>query len=83
MPARRKKRLHLVKRFPYVAFSGSDKSGRACKAKLILIERNLLRAMETADNRGYTGMVRSRGALFDDPKVKTLMRRRDALMRKC
>ncbi len=54
-----------------------------CKARLRSIEANLLRAIKSADKRGYTGMLRSKGALFDDPKVKALMRKRDALMRKC
>lgn len=54
-----------------------------CKARLKNIESNLLRAMNSADSRGYTAMVRSKGSLFDDPKVKALMRKRDALLRKC
>lgn len=54
-----------------------------CKARLRSIESNLLRAIKSADKRGYTGMLRSKGGLADDPVVKALMRKRDALMRKC
>lgn len=56
---------------------------RRCKVQRKVIEDNLHRAMETADSRGYTGMLHSRGGLFDDPKVKRLMRKRDVLLKKC
>ena len=55
----------------------------SCKTQLKRVERNLQRAMEQADNRGYTGMVRSRGSLFDDPRVKALVKKRDLLLKKC
>jgi hypothetical protein len=55
----------------------------ACKVRLKRVEYNLLRAMEQADRRGYTGMIRSKGSLFDDPRVKSLMKKRDMLLRKC
>ena len=53
-----------------------------CKARLRSIEANLLRAIKSADKRGYTGMLHSKGGLADDPVMKALTRKRDALMRK-
>ena len=32
-----------------------------CKARLRSIEANLLRAIKSADKRGYTGMLHSKG----------------------
>jgi hypothetical protein len=54
-----------------------------CQKKLKRVEQNLKRAIETADSRGYTGMLKSRGGFVDDPRVKSLMRKRDVLLRKC
>lgn len=54
-----------------------------CKAQRKLIEQNLGRAIDSANSRGYTAMVRSKGSVFDDPKVKLLMRKYDALIKKC
>lgn len=54
-----------------------------CRKKLKRVEQNLVRAIEAADRRGYTGMMKSRGGFVDDPRVKSLMRKRDALLRKC
>jgi hypothetical protein len=54
-----------------------------CRKKLKRVEQNLMRAIEAADSRGYTGMIKSRGGFVDDPRVKALMRKRDALLRKC
>jgi hypothetical protein len=34
----------------------------------------------TADSRGYTGRVGSKGIVFDDPKIKKLVERRNALL---
>jgi hypothetical protein len=58
-------------------------TSHACKIKRRIIEENLLRAMAKADKHGYTGFVSGRGGLFDDPVVKRLMRKRDALLKKC
>jgi len=38
------------------------------------------RLIRTADSRGYSSMVGSKGSLFDDPAIKKLMRRRDELL---
>ena len=55
----------------------------SCRTRLKRVEYNLQRAMEQADRRGYTGMVRSKGSLFDDPRVKALMKKRDVLLLSC
>jgi hypothetical protein len=34
------------------------------------LEKNLLKAMDSANARGFTGNFGSKGSLFDDPKVK-------------
>lgn len=60
-----------------------SRARRSCHVRRQRIEYNLLRAMEQANNRGYTGNVGSRGGVFDDPRVKALMRKRDALLKKC
>ena len=54
-----------------------------CRTRLNRVERHLMQAMQQADRRGYTGMLHSKGGLFDDPRVKALVRKRDALLRKC
>jgi hypothetical protein len=41
------------------------------------IAHTLEKAMRGADRRGYTGMVGSKGGLFDDPRVKAAMRAYD------
>lgn len=56
---------------------------KPCREQLRSVEKRLERAMSHADRRGYTGMVRSKGGLFDDPRVKALMRKRDVLLRRC
>ena len=58
------------------------RSAQTCRARLVRVENLLERAMASADRRGYTGMLHHKG-LFDDPRVKALMRKRDALIRKC
>lgn len=65
MPARRPKRGDLP---------------HACHTQLVAVERRLLRAISTADRRGYTGYVNGKGGLFDDPRVKAIIRRRDRLL---
>jgi len=47
------------------------------RAKRPSVSDRLLKAMETADSRGYTGMVGSKGHLLEDPLVKRLMAKRD------
>jgi len=47
------------------------------------IERKLVKAIDGADARGYTGYVGSKGGLFDDPVVAKLMRRRDLIIKRC
>ncbi len=54
-----------------------------CRLQLKRVERHLESAMRSADARGYTGMTRSKGSLFDDPRVKSLMRKRDVLLKQC
>ena len=39
-----------------------------------LTERRLLRAFAAANKRGYTGMLHSKGGLYDDPHVIAAMR---------
>lgn len=39
-------------------------------------------AMLRANKRGYTGMVGSKGGFMEDPDVKRLMKRRDALLKR-
>jgi hypothetical protein len=55
----------------------------ACRAQLKKVSRNLENAISQADNRGYTGMLHSRGGFVDDPRVKTIMRKYNALLKKC
>jgi len=54
-----------------------------CRAQLKKVDRSLIRAIEQADSRGYTGFVSGRGGLVDDPRIKSIMRKRDALLKKC
>jgi hypothetical protein len=49
-------------------------------SRLVEVEKQLIAAMDSADARGYSGMVGSKGSLFDDPKIKSLLRKRDALL---
>jgi hypothetical protein len=46
------------------------------------IDARLENAINTADSRGYTGMLHSKGGLMDDPKVVALMKQRDKLLAK-
>jgi len=77
---RRRLRLRFKKKFPFVSLGGAPKS---CRAQLKRVQYNLHRAIDQADSRGYTGFVSGRGSLFDDPRVKALMRKYDALLKKC
>lgn len=45
--------------------------------RLRLAESRLYKIVNTADRRGYTGMVRSRGAFTDDPIYRKAMRHYD------
>ena len=54
-----------------------------CKLKLKHVEYKLDRAIQAADRHGYTGMVKSKGSLFDYSPVKRLMRQRDKLLLAC
>lgn len=55
----------------------------ACKAQLKKVSRNLEHAIEQSSNRGYTGMLHSKGAFMDDKRVKTIMRKYNSLLKKC
>ena len=45
------------------------------------IDALLAQAIAKADARGYTGMLGSKGGLFEEPHVKRLMARRDRLLK--
>lgn len=62
---------------------GTKRHLQTCRVRLANVDRHLVTAMKDADRRGYTGMLHSKGALFDEPRVKALMRKRDALLKKC
>ena len=87
MARRRRKfrfpRVRFKKKFPFVSLGGARKHFASCKARLDTLDRHLVAAMKDADRRGYTGMLHSKGALLDEPRVKALMRKRDALLKKC
>lgn len=55
----------------------------SCRRQLDRVHRHLIQAIKGADKRGYTGMLHSKGSLFDDPRVKVLKRRFDELLKKC
>jgi len=55
----------------------------AASGRMKAIERKLVKAIDGADARGYTGYVGSKGGLFDDPVVAKLMRRRDLIIKRC
>jgi len=76
-------RIRFKRRFPFISLGGARKHFSSCKARLATVDRHLVSAMKDADRRGYTGMLHSKGALFDEPRVKALMRKRDALLKKC
>lgn len=59
------------------------RSPQSCRAQLTRVDRLLEQAITGANKRGYTGMVHSRGSLFDDPRVRALIRKRDVLLKKC
>lgn len=80
---RHKLRIRFKKKFPFVSFSGAKRHFTSCKVRLAVVDRHLVTAMKDADRRGYTGMLHSKGSLFDEPRVKALMRKRDALLKKC
>ncbi len=42
--------------------------------------QKMMDAMTAADRRGYTGLVGSKGGLFDDPDVKAAMKAYDRLI---
>jgi hypothetical protein len=52
-----------------------------CRAQLKRVSRNLEHAIEQSSKRGYTGFVSGRGSAFDDPRVKAVMRKYDALLK--
>ena len=52
----------------------------ACHVQLRAVEKRLIRAISMADKHGYTGFVSGKGGLFDYPRVKAIMRRRDQLL---
>ena len=54
----------------------------SARLQLDRVEKLLEHAMARADRRGYTGFMRGKGSLFDDPDVKRLMKRRDKILRK-
>jgi hypothetical protein len=48
--------------------------------KLKSVETRLTLAIETADERGYTGFANSKGGLFDDPIIIELNRKHNKLL---
>ncbi len=75
MARRRRKRvlprIRFKKKFPFISFGGA---GRSCRARLKSVEYHLARAME---------QVPTSRPLFDNPRVKSLMRKRDVLLTQC
>lgn len=59
------------------------KKPASCQVQLDAVRKRLYRAMSAADRRGYTGMVNSKGGLFDDPRVKAVKRRYDHVIDRC
>jgi hypothetical protein len=55
----------------------------SCQVQLDKVRARLYRAMNAADRRGYTGMLHSKGGLFDDPRVKAIKRRYDHVIDRC
>lgn len=83
MAKRKRRRIRFTKKFPFVSLGGARRHFSSCKARLATVDRHLVTAMKAADRQGYTGMLHSKGGLFDAPRVKALMRKRDALLKKC
>lgn len=46
-------------------------------------QKRLYRAMTAADRKGYTGMVGSKGSLFDEPRVQAAKRNYDHILDRC
>jgi hypothetical protein len=74
-------RHRLRSRYGHAATARAQRAARA-RVQFDRLERLLLHAMARADKRGYTGLIHSKGGLFDDPHVARLMKRRDALMKR-
>lgn len=53
-------------------------SSKAAKQKRL--EKRLLKAMDGANKRGFTGNFGSKGSLFDDPSVKKAKRDYDKFL---
>jgi hypothetical protein len=55
----------------------------ACRVQLKKVSRHLEQAIEQSSNRGYTGMVHSKGPYMLDPRVRSIMKKYERLLKKC
>jgi hypothetical protein len=65
-----------------VQFTRRMRKRRILAEKQKQLEAGLLRAMDGANARGFTGFLGSKGSLFDDPQVKKAKKKYDAFLDK-
>jgi hypothetical protein len=65
-----------------VAFTRAMRKRNRLAKKQKELEAKLLRAMDGANARGFTGYLGSKGSLFDDPQVKKAKKQYDAFLDK-